>query len=385
MDGILKLSKILNRPVSALDLEATTGDLWDPAFGICEIGWVSAYPNGHIEEFSALIDPQAPMNWMAAKLTGISDEMLVGQPKFEELYPKIKALMEEHFIVGFGLHGLDMRALLYSMDRRALVRPNQWSSLDLRDAWVEFAGTPKGKLAEVCVNFGGDPGQAHRALDDARSCSVVTHGLLEKGSEWLMSFARERACQTQDPSEGDKRVLLESELKENFNRWLLTGSWDKFIEAAHDEQWGLTPKAGFIRWKKDGLNGYLKPRLSIDEAAQHLGPPPEWMIQNGPMMQAVSLMRQVGEPLSEAELARRLGLKNFSALAAARALLIETGELAPWSGVSDVDRDFAVKAFENWDAQTGRRGLIDGMREMGASKEGSSAAAASIIKINQRP
>ncbi len=185
----------------AFDLE-TTG--LDPRQDrIAEIGAIKFDKLGPIARFSLLVDPGIPMPPEAAKVNGISDEMLAGQPKLDAVFSDFLSFIDGALIVAhnapFDCGFIDSALTRYSEAARRFNSDKQASLiLDADCAKAEsaetinftppysslpnqivdtrlfakeaFPGRPRYSLQDLAAALGIIAKDAHRAADDARVC-----------------------------------------------------------------------------------------------------------------------------------------------------------------------------------------------------------------------
>ena len=160
--------------IIAVDVE-TTGI--DPEFDrIIEIG---AFRPETGEVFRTLINPGRPLMPRITELTGITDEMLLGQPSEEEAIRSFLAFAgEDRILLGHNIP-FDHSFLVQAM-RRAGTEETTWEGIDtLKIARVLCAELPSRKLEALCEHFGLKNERAHRAFEDA----AVTYQLYRKLKE----------------------------------------------------------------------------------------------------------------------------------------------------------------------------------------------------------
>ncbi|MDO4542667.1 MAG: 3'-5' exonuclease, partial [Bacillota bacterium] len=75
-----------------IDLETTGVD--SRRDKIIEIGAVRIDDLGNRREFHTLVDPGLPLNHVITDLTGITDEMLAGQPRIEDVASELYKFTE---------------------------------------------------------------------------------------------------------------------------------------------------------------------------------------------------------------------------------------------------------------------------------------------------
>ncbi|MBN1523525.1 MAG: 3'-5' exonuclease [Spirochaetales bacterium] len=161
---------IAGQTYTAFDFETTGLDYKTDR--ITEIGAVKFTVNGIIEEYSCLINPQYPVSEEATRVTGITNEMLVGKPLIAEIIPNLfdffgnTILLAHHapFDVSFLKQAcfaasapVPMNMVLDSRLIAKKIYPNQ----------------PGYSLERLLALLGIPSPRNHRALDDARSCMNI--------------------------------------------------------------------------------------------------------------------------------------------------------------------------------------------------------------------
>lgn len=168
---------LLAKPFAVLDFE-TTG-LY-PAMGdeIVEIGLVRVENGEVVREYSQLVSPGREMDPAAAQVSGITPEMLAGQPGFNEVVDDFLPFFEDAVIVAHNAE-FDMGFLQYKLVR--LQRPQLpnpvLDTLELARAQGESGPYTLGILAN---RMGITGPHAHRALDDAIMAARVLLKFLEE-------------------------------------------------------------------------------------------------------------------------------------------------------------------------------------------------------------
>ncbi len=160
----------------ALDFE-TTG-LSPQSDRICEFGAVKFNREGILAEFGCLCDPGIAINPEASRVSGISDAMVRGQTPESEILVDFIAFLRTcplvahnaPFDIGF------LRAGLGRLGLPSLSNPIYDTRLLAKQA---FPGRGSYSLQVLVSGLGIDPGQAHRALDDAKTCMSLFLRCLE--------------------------------------------------------------------------------------------------------------------------------------------------------------------------------------------------------------
>lgn len=147
-----------------LDCE-TTG--LDPKLDrIIEIAVVKFDLNKGYERFESLIDPEAPIPESSAKFHHITDDMVKGKPKINEVIPEILELIGRHIVVGHGV-GFDIDILATAAERASInctIRNNQ--ILDTLRMARMYGESPTNSLEQLRRHFNIPQEGAHRAMND---------------------------------------------------------------------------------------------------------------------------------------------------------------------------------------------------------------------------
>lgn len=156
------LAAALSRPIVFVDLETTGADAQRDR--ITEIGVVEVGPDG-IVEWDTLLDPGIGIPPFIQRLTGISDDMVRGQPKFasiaealeERLQGKLFIAHNARFDYGFLKNEFRRAGLTFRADVLCTVRLSR----------ALFPSVERHGLDALISRFGLQPKARHRALADA--------------------------------------------------------------------------------------------------------------------------------------------------------------------------------------------------------------------------
>ena len=153
----------LDAPYVVFDIE-TTGFSAENDH-IIEIGAVRV-ENGEItDKFSAFVNPRTPIPFEIEKLTGISDEMVMGEPGIEEILPRFLKFCEGAVMVAHNA-GFDMSFIRKNSGRQGL--PCAFTVVDtVALARVLLPKLPRYKLDTVAKALNVSLENHHRAVDDA--------------------------------------------------------------------------------------------------------------------------------------------------------------------------------------------------------------------------
>ncbi|MEL4504173.1 DEDD exonuclease domain-containing protein [Luteococcus sp. H138] len=161
-----------------VDLE-TTGGAEDSA--ITEIGAVKVRGGEILGEFQTLVNPGGHIPGVVAVLTGITDAMVAGQPRIEQVLPSFLEFSRGCVLVAHNA-GFDIGFL----KRACAAQGTPWPGNTVVDTVAlarqvllrdEVANC---KLGTLAAHFRATTIPNHRALSDARATVDVLHGLLER-------------------------------------------------------------------------------------------------------------------------------------------------------------------------------------------------------------
>ncbi|MDT0555108.1 3'-5' exonuclease [Patiriisocius hiemis] len=101
----LKLSK----PICFFDLETTGVNVANDR--IVEISILKVFPNGNKESHTWRVNPTIPIPKATTAVHGITDEMVVNEPTFKELAPKVYNLIKDSDLGGYNSNRFDIPLL----------------------------------------------------------------------------------------------------------------------------------------------------------------------------------------------------------------------------------------------------------------------------------
>jgi len=163
----------------AFDLETTGLSSRDDR--IIEIGAVLMKQGVELDRFQTFVDPERSLERKIVELTGITDEMLRGAPKIEEILPKFAEFVGDRVLVA---HNADFDTGFIRAECRRQGIPYTWTSADtliLSQNLLPHLG--KFKLDVVSNALSLPDFNHHRAADDAVTCGLVMHRLMAKLEE----------------------------------------------------------------------------------------------------------------------------------------------------------------------------------------------------------
>lgn len=152
----------LSTPIAFVDLETTGGNAMHDR--ITEIGVVEVGPSG-IDAWSTLVDPQQSIPEAIQHLTGISNEMVRGQPTFASLAEALAERLEGKLFVAHNAR-FDHGFLKNEFRRVGIAfRPDVLCTVRLSRAL--FPSVHRHGLDALIARLGLEPKGRHRALADA--------------------------------------------------------------------------------------------------------------------------------------------------------------------------------------------------------------------------
>ncbi len=174
------LDRLDQTPVAVVDVETTGAS---PRFGdrVTEVG-IARYDGGVLaREFAALVDPNRRIPPSIVALTGISQEMVAGQPTFADRLEDILGGLRGAVIVGHNVR-FDLGFLSAEVRRAGSTLTNELGNAHVLDT-VRIARRRFGRggngLQKLSRRLGVEPTAAHRALADAVTTGQVLEILLE--------------------------------------------------------------------------------------------------------------------------------------------------------------------------------------------------------------
>ena len=138
---------------------------------ITEIGAVRIENGRETGDFSMLIDPGMPVPEEVTRLTGITNQMLMGQPRIGEVINKFADFCRGAVLVA---HNASFDMMFIGRTFREAGLPFEYPVIDTLSLCRNFYTTMKThKLGQICKELGIPLTNAHRAVHDARATSLV--------------------------------------------------------------------------------------------------------------------------------------------------------------------------------------------------------------------
>lgn len=119
-----------------------------------------------LESFQTLIDPECSISESSMAIHHITESMVAGQPKIQEVLPQIVKLLDHHIIIGHGIQ-LDLNFLAESAKRCQFPAAFEKSPVidTLRLARL-YGESPTNSLETLREHFNIEAEGAHRAMSD---------------------------------------------------------------------------------------------------------------------------------------------------------------------------------------------------------------------------
>lgn len=154
---------------------------------IIEIGAVKVHDGEVVDTFSQLIYPGVAVSGFITELTGITDDMLKGQPEIEEVLPKFIEFARDEYLLG---HNIMFDYGFLKQNAANLKLEFNKSGMDtLKIARRVLSGLESRGLEYLCKYYGIEDKNHHRALNDAMVTSQLYLILMKEfGEEYPKLF-----------------------------------------------------------------------------------------------------------------------------------------------------------------------------------------------------
>lgn len=155
------------RDFVAFDVETT--DKQVVSCEIVEIAAVRVREGQIVSEWRSLVRPRIPVSPQATAVHGYTDEMLVGEPWFEDVWPTFREFVGEDLLVAHNGHKFDFPIL------RRMAAPLGGAAMTMYDSLPLARDIHAGsrQLGDLARAFGIELAEAHHALDDSRALALV--------------------------------------------------------------------------------------------------------------------------------------------------------------------------------------------------------------------
>jgi DNA polymerase-3 subunit epsilon len=174
------LEPLLKVPIACVDTETTGASA---AFGhrVIEIGIVRIEQGRAVARYEQLINPMRAISGGVTALTGISQAMVEGQPRFVDQLPGMMRLLEGAAILGHNVR-FDLSFLLAEFRRAGMDMLQVVKEVPVLDTVLiarRRFGRGGNSLPILSRRLGIEPVTSHRALADALTTAALFERLLE--------------------------------------------------------------------------------------------------------------------------------------------------------------------------------------------------------------
>ncbi len=185
------LQSVQPHPVfTVVDLETTGGS--PLADAITEIGAVRVLADGRIEgQFHSLVDPGRPIGAFVAALTGITDDLVAGQPGISTVLPEFLEFAHGSVLVAHNAP-FDIGFLKAAASEHGQPWPlfQVLDTVTLSRELLSPGEVINHRLATLAAHFGARVTPNHRALADAYATTDVLLALLRRREQLRESSAQ---------------------------------------------------------------------------------------------------------------------------------------------------------------------------------------------------
>lgn len=138
---------------------------------ITEVGIVLLDDFEIVGTFHTLVDPGTPITPFVVNLTGITDEMVQGQPQFSEVAEHVAELLRDRIFVAHNVQ-FDLKMIRTELKRSCITfEPPRLCTVKL--ARHVFPGFPSYSLHNLTESLGLPDFNHHRALDDTMAAAEI--------------------------------------------------------------------------------------------------------------------------------------------------------------------------------------------------------------------
>ncbi len=138
---------------------------------IIDVGAVRVRDGRIVDQFQSLVRPTTPIPAAASEVHGLHAADVANAPSFREMWPEFRAFCGDDTLVAHNGYHFDFRILERAVqeDEPGFELGGSYDTLLLARDLLRTSC----RLADLARRFDIDPGQSHRALDDARTLAKV--------------------------------------------------------------------------------------------------------------------------------------------------------------------------------------------------------------------
>ncbi|QFF97756.1 hypothetical protein PB01_02420 [Psychrobacillus glaciei] len=145
---------------------------------VCSIGIVQVKAGKIKEEIHTLINPLSEFNYYNTKIHGITEDMVMSAPTFEEFWPNFKMFVENQTIIAHNA-SFDISVLRASLTNFYESTPDFQYGCSYQISKKVWPNLYNHKLSTV-ANYLGISLRHHDALEDARASALITLEAMQK-------------------------------------------------------------------------------------------------------------------------------------------------------------------------------------------------------------
>ena len=178
---------LASTPLVFLDVE-TTGT--SPLSGerVTELALLRVEGGRAVEAFQSLVDPQHRIHPWVSQFTGITPDMLLGQPTFDRIVPELLRITQDAVLIGHNV-SFDL-AFIASELMRSGVSVSWWMQgrrvLDTLRIARKSLGRGGNGLQRLAGRFSIQTPIAHRAMADVQTTLAVFEHLIHPLGGWSL-------------------------------------------------------------------------------------------------------------------------------------------------------------------------------------------------------
>lgn len=184
-------SLVQNHPVVIFDFETTGLDVYRDR--IIEIGAIKYVKGERVGDFSFLINPEMPLPEIITKITGITDDMLVGKPLIEEVLPEFLQFIDKSVLVAHNAE-FDLN-FLRSVSSRLGYQIEYPCFCTLKMARLLLPDLESKNLDTLAKHYNLSFAARHRSIGDCEVTGSVLSALLAKEGLHLQQWKDFEAVQ----------------------------------------------------------------------------------------------------------------------------------------------------------------------------------------------
>ncbi len=175
--AIQRAADLLTAGLVVIDLE-TSAEPEDPNAWIIEIGLVDAQGETLLD---TKLKPGVRVKPVVERITGLEERELEKAPGFEQVYPRLKELLQGKPLGAYGAEN-DQAALERAVQRfqQPPLAVGEW--VDLAELYMKYRGGESFySLEDACRHEGIPVEGAHQAVDDARMTLALVKKMAKDG------------------------------------------------------------------------------------------------------------------------------------------------------------------------------------------------------------